>query len=40
MNAQGGISLKTRHRLAAKAFEHTSRYDSAITAFLTSRLEP
>ncbi|MBN2328717.1 MAG: hypothetical protein JXR73_16365 [Candidatus Omnitrophica bacterium] len=39
LNSQGGISLETRHRLAAKAFDHTSRYDSAITAFLTSRLE-
>ncbi len=39
MNQQGGISIKTRHRLAAKAFEHTSRYDNAITNFLQSRIE-
>lgn len=38
MDERGGISLDTRHRLAAKAFEHTSHYDNAITAFLTSRL--
>ncbi len=38
INESGGISLQTRHRLAAKAFDHTSHYDSAITAFLTSRL--
>ncbi len=38
MNEQGGITLETRHRLAAKAFEHTSHYDNIITAFLTSRL--
>jgi len=39
INEQGGITLATRHRLAAKAFAHTSQYDSAITAFLTSRME-
>lgn len=38
INEQGGVTLETRHRLAAKAFAHTSHYDSAITAFLTSRL--
>jgi phosphoribosylaminoimidazolecarboxamide formyltransferase/IMP cyclohydrolase len=36
---QGNASatrLATRYRLAAKAFSHTSRYDGAIAAFLTS----
>lgn len=32
----GATELKTRSRLAAKAFAHTSRYDGAIAAFLTS----
>ncbi|MCP4712454.1 MAG: hypothetical protein GY869_27845 [Planctomycetes bacterium] len=39
MNEQGGISINTRHRLATKAFEHTSKYDNAITNFLQSRIE-
>lgn len=32
----GATRLSTRYRLAAKAFAHTSRYDGAIAAFLTS----
>ncbi|MDX1668370.1 MAG: bifunctional phosphoribosylaminoimidazolecarboxamide formyltransferase/IMP cyclohydrolase, partial [Limnobacter sp.] len=35
-NNKGGTELKTRSRLAAKAFAHTSRYDGAIASFLTS----
>lgn len=35
-NNQGATELKTRSRLAAKAFAHTARYDGAIAAFLTS----
>lgn len=33
---EGATTLKTRSTLAAKAFAHTSRYDGAIAAFLTS----
>lgn len=37
MQAQNGATaLKTRMNLAAKAYAHTSRYDGAIAAFLTS----
>ncbi|MFN4330144.1 MAG: bifunctional phosphoribosylaminoimidazolecarboxamide formyltransferase/IMP cyclohydrolase [Limnobacter sp.] len=32
----GATTLKTRSGLAAKAYAHTSRYDGAIAAFLTS----
>ena len=35
-NNAGATRLATRYRLAAKAFAHTSRYDGAIAAFLTS----
>jgi phosphoribosylaminoimidazolecarboxamide formyltransferase/IMP cyclohydrolase len=35
-NNNGFTLLKTRSELAAKAFAHTSRYDGAIAAFLTS----
>ncbi len=31
---EGGVTLKTRQRLAAKAFEHTAEYDKAITTYL------
>lgn len=31
-----GVTLATRHRLAAKAFEHTSAYDRAIASYLQS----
>ncbi|MFB3787015.1 MAG: hypothetical protein ACE15F_11680 [bacterium] len=30
----GGISFELRHHLAAKAFQHTSKYDQAIAAYL------
>ncbi len=33
----GDTSLATRERLAAKAYSHTSAYDGAIAAYLTSR---
>ncbi|HEX4917797.1 MAG TPA: bifunctional phosphoribosylaminoimidazolecarboxamide formyltransferase/IMP cyclohydrolase [Limnobacter sp.] len=33
---EGATTLKTRAKLAAKAFAHTARYDGAIAAFLTS----
>lgn len=34
IKAEGGVTLKTRQRLAAKAFAHTAEYDKAITAYL------
>jgi phosphoribosylaminoimidazolecarboxamide formyltransferase/IMP cyclohydrolase len=34
--AAGGVSLQTRRLLAVKAFRHTSEYDRAIDAYLTS----
>lgn len=34
ITAEGGVTLKTRQRLAAKAFAHTAEYDKAITAYL------
>jgi len=34
IEAQGGISTKTRLRLAKKAFTHTADYDAAIAAYL------
>jgi len=33
----GEVSAKTRFRLARKVFEHTSRYDGAIAAYLASQ---
>ncbi|HQH73704.1 MAG TPA: hypothetical protein PK360_16635 [bacterium] len=35
----GGITFATRHRLAAKAFQHTSRYDQAIAAYLAGAIQ-
>lgn len=35
-STNGATNLSTRAKLAAKAFAHTSRYDGAIAAFLTS----
>lgn len=35
---QGQVSLTTRKKLAIKAFQHTSGYDSAITTYLSSAL--
>jgi phosphoribosylaminoimidazolecarboxamide formyltransferase/IMP cyclohydrolase len=37
-NIKGETSLKTRQRLAVKAFAHTARYDSAIDTYLSGRL--
>lgn len=37
--AAGGVSDKTRNRLARKAFALTSRYDRAITEFLSERAD-
>jgi phosphoribosylaminoimidazolecarboxamide formyltransferase / IMP cyclohydrolase len=34
---RGRISLRTRFELAKKAFAHTAQYDTAITAYFTSR---
>ena len=31
---KGCISLKTRYKLAGRAFEHTARYDRAIADYL------
>ncbi|MEW6235680.1 MAG: hypothetical protein AB1656_09865 [Candidatus Omnitrophota bacterium] len=36
MKETGEIGLNTRRRLAAKAFDHVSRYDEAITNYLAS----
>ncbi len=33
----GGVSLKTREKLAVKAFDHTAKYDTAITAYLSEQ---
>ena len=38
MRSQGAISDQARLRLAAKAFDHTARYDGAIAEFLNTRL--
>lgn len=32
----GGVILETRRRLAKKAFDHTSKYDAAITKYFSS----
>lgn len=34
----GGVSVKTKFRLAYKVFEHTSHYDTLIAAYLKSKL--
>ena len=34
----GGVSLRTRERLAVKAFKHTASYDSAIETYLSREL--
>jgi phosphoribosylaminoimidazolecarboxamide formyltransferase/IMP cyclohydrolase len=39
IEADGGISDKTRFDLARKAFTHTARYDSAISNYLTALAE-
>ena len=39
MSANGGVSDATRFDLAAKAFEHTARYDGAIANYLGARAE-
>ena len=38
LTQNGGLSLKTRARLARRAFMHTSGYDQAITSYLFSAL--
>jgi phosphoribosylaminoimidazolecarboxamide formyltransferase/IMP cyclohydrolase len=35
LSDHGAVSLETRKRLAVKAFQHTSSYDAAITAYLS-----
>ena len=37
LRANGTIAAATRFRLAAKAFEHTARYDGAIASYLGAR---
>ncbi len=37
IESQGGVTLKTRERLAVKAFGHTASYDAAITEYLTGQ---
>ena len=37
LRANGSVSAATRFRLAAKAFEHTARYDGAIASYLGAR---
>jgi phosphoribosylaminoimidazolecarboxamide formyltransferase/IMP cyclohydrolase len=38
LKTSGGISLKTKFRLAYKVFEHTSHYDTLIAGYLSDRL--
>lgn len=38
VQAHGGVSIKTRGRLALKAFAHTADYDAAITKYLSEQL--
>ena len=40
IQTSGEVSPETRRTLAAEAFEHTSRYDAAITAYLAGDEEP
>lgn len=35
---QGGVSLETRRRLAAKAFRHTAAYDALIASYLSAEV--
>ena len=37
LRAGGAVTPATRFRLAAKAFEHTARYDGAIASYLGAR---
>lgn len=37
LSDKGGMSLETRQKLAVKAFDHTAKYDTAITAYLTEQ---
>ncbi|HEY1724613.1 MAG TPA: bifunctional phosphoribosylaminoimidazolecarboxamide formyltransferase/IMP cyclohydrolase [Steroidobacteraceae bacterium] len=37
IDADGGTSIDTRSRLAAKAFAHTARYDTMVAAYLQQR---
>ena len=37
LRASGSVATATRFRLAAKAFEHTARYDGAIAGYLGAR---
>jgi len=39
LSEQGAVSEATRFDLAAKAFEHTARYDAAIANYLAARAE-
>jgi phosphoribosylaminoimidazolecarboxamide formyltransferase/IMP cyclohydrolase len=36
----GALSLKTRNRLAQKAFEHTARYDLTVSSYLADESHP
>jgi len=38
IQVQGSVSLKTRGRLAVKAYAHTADYDAAITKYLSEQL--
>jgi len=40
MEKAGDTTLKTRQKLAAKVFGHTSHYDHLISTYLTQRFEP
>jgi phosphoribosylaminoimidazolecarboxamide formyltransferase/IMP cyclohydrolase len=40
IRGNGQVGLPTRQQLAVKAFQHTARYDSAITAYLMKALAP
>ncbi len=40
IEAEGGLSMGTRKRLAREAFRHTAHYDGAITQYLYGQEEP
>jgi phosphoribosylaminoimidazolecarboxamide formyltransferase/IMP cyclohydrolase len=40
LRAGGGLSFATRQRLAAKAFAHSARYDTAVAQYLAAQARP
>lgn len=37
IESEGGVKLETRQKLAVKAFDHTAKYDTAITEYLSEQ---